>query len=70
MATHVRQGWYGNERDIPPGDSCQKFPVACNKLFLMSLKYATAKFVSLCEGFEEEDLRISNIFLVLLVGMQ
>jgi hypothetical protein len=34
MASHLREGWYGNERDIPNGNSHWKCPVDCNKTAL------------------------------------
>jgi transposase len=48
--SHLREGWYGNEWNLPIGHSRRKYPVNSYKLFLMSLEYAATKFVPLCEG--------------------
>jgi hypothetical protein len=48
--SHIREGWYGNEWDLPIGHSRRKYPVNCCKLFLTSLEYAATKFMPLCEG--------------------
>jgi transposase len=47
--SHLREGWYGNEWDLPIGHSHRKYPVNCCKLFLTSLEYAATKFVPLCK---------------------
>jgi transposase len=48
--SHLREGWYGNEWDLPIGHSRRKYPVNCYKLFLTSLEYAATKSVPLCKG--------------------
>jgi hypothetical protein len=48
--SHRREGWYGNEWDLPIGHSRRKCPVNCYKLFLTSFEYAATKFEPLCEG--------------------
>jgi transposase len=37
--SHLREGWYGNEWDLPIGHSRWKYPVNCYKLFLTNLEY-------------------------------